>query len=369
MERELEAFCRQRRSLFYPKADLPLTDTALRTSARADAMRHVPAALLFDLCRNALGEKPVRIVPLEASGTFHRLFRVCLPRRRTAILRASTLSAWQIDLQLHLDRWAQEVMKAQGLPALAVYHVDTTRRLCAFDYQLLEEARGQALAAFDHDEARLTAIHKELGCLIARMHQVPTEGFGLFDVGPLLGGANTGEPRGMCRNWRRYLLSHLEDHVRTCLDMETLTPRDARSIARLFESATPLFVGIRPVLLHGDLGNHNVVSDGATITALIDWEDCLSGDPIFDVAFWATFHPDRRHAAFLDGYRSVAQLPDDFEARFWLYYLRIALSKTVLRHRLGIEDRPGRPPAAQRIQKGLRKAQAALDGAPEEVAA
>jgi len=117
-----------------------------------------------------------------------------------------------------------------------------------------------------------------------------------------------------------------------------------------------------PVLLHGDLGSHNVFTDGRDVTAVIDWEDALSGDPVFDIAFWATFHPDRRHAAFLDGYRAVRALPADFEWRFWLYYLRVALAKTVLRHRLGITDRPGRLPASRRIQKGLERVEALQGG-------
>jgi Ser/Thr protein kinase RdoA (MazF antagonist) len=361
MGQELDAFCRQRRSLFYPKTDLPFTDAVLRALASRDTVEDSPGPLLFELCENALGERPVRILPLEATGTFHCLYRVFLPHRRAAILRASALSPWQIDLPLHLDRWAQQVMMLQGLPALRVHHVDTSRRFCAFDYQILEEARGQALTVFDLDEARLLPPLSKLGQVVARLHQVPTEGYGFFDVGPLLATPKPEEPRGLCRTWRRYLLNHLPDHVTTCVDIGAMTPREARTVARLFESATDLFVGVWPALLHGDLGNHNIFTDGTAITALIDWEDCLAGDPVFDIALWATFHPDRRHAAFLDGYRSVTDLPDDFEARFWLYYLRIALSKTVLRHRLEIKDRPGRPPASQRIQKALQNAEAALD--------
>jgi hypothetical protein len=37
-----------------------------------------------------------------------------------------------------------------------------------------------------------------------------------------------------------------------------------------------------------------------------------------------------------------------------LYFLRVALAKTVVRHNLGLRDRPGRPPASLRIQRGLQ---------------
>ena len=60
------------------------------------------------------------------------------------------------------------------------------------------------------------------------------------------------------------------------------------------------------------------------------------------------------------GYRSEADLPTDFEQRFWLYFLRVALAKTVLRHRLGVKDRPGREPAALRIRQGLTRLEAEI---------
>src|SRR5262249_32278643 len=142
-----------------------------------------------------------------------------------------------------------------------------------------------------------------------------------------------------------------------CVRLGVVTPEEAQRILKTFDRCTRLLHVEEPALLHGDLGSHNVFTDGASITALIDWEDCLSGDPVFDIAFWATFHPERRHQAFLDGYRSESPLPGDFAVRFWLYFLRIALGKTVLRHRLRLSDPPGRPAASLRIQRGLGEAE------------
>jgi Ser/Thr protein kinase RdoA (MazF antagonist) len=106
-------------------------------------------------------------------------------------------------------------------------------------------------------------------------------------------------------------------------------------------------------LLHGDLGSHNVLTDGDRLLGLIDWEDALSGDPVYDLAFWATFHLPERHAAFLAGYRELRPLPDDFPVRFWLYFVRILLAKAVHRRRFGYPDRPDRPTAAHRIRDAL----------------
>ena len=37
-------------------------------------------------------------------------------------------------------------------------------------------------------------------------------------------------------------------------------------------------------LIHGDFGSANVIADGASITAVIDWDLAAVGDPLYDVA-------------------------------------------------------------------------------------
>jgi hygromycin-B 4-O-kinase len=42
-------------------------------------------------------------------------------------------------------------------------------------------------------------------------------------------------------------------------------------------------------LVHGDFGSNNVLTDGRTITGVLDWSEAMIGDPLWDVAnvfFW-----------------------------------------------------------------------------------
>jgi hypothetical protein len=352
---ELEAFRLRRRSVFYPKADLPETAGLARLTQapepgeEAARREHVVAA-----CRHALGCAPAGVAPLGEQGTFHRLYRAALPGGGVVILKMNVLGHLGRDFPLHLDAWAAERLRAAGLPALRVFCVDLSRRVCPFDYQISEQARGVPLKALDNDEARLRPLLFRLGRTLARLHRIRVSGFGLMDVGPLAGGGPAADCRGMLENWPQFIRLNLEEHLRACTDSGAIDGDLARRAGAAFARHAGLLEAVaRPGLLHGDPGSHNVFTDGGAISALIDWEDCLAGDPLYEVAFWATFHPDHRHAGFLDGYRSEGPLPDDFGPRFWLYYLRVALCKTVLRHRLGIADRPGRPLASERIRKAL----------------
>src|SRR5262249_11642211 len=159
-----------------------------------------------------------------------------------------------------------------------------------------------------------------------RLHRLETAGFGLLVPGE--------EARGSCPSWPAYLDNHLDRHLAVCREIAAISPQESRAIPRLFDDRLPALAGRGPRMPHGDPGRHNGVVAGGDVSCLIDWEDAVSGDPIYEVAFWATFHPERRHAAFLDGYLAEHPREADFTDRFWLYFLRVALAKTVVRHNL-----------------------------------
>ena len=109
-------------------------------------------------------------------------------------------------------------------------------------------------------------------------------------------------------------------------------------------------------LLHGDPGTHNICVDPQRrrVTLLLDWEDALVGDPLFDVAMVSSFQPARRMASFLSGYGLETPSREE-QVLIALYFLRIALSKTVHRVRFAIVDKPGRTPGHHRIYRGVEE--------------
>jgi aminoglycoside phosphotransferase (APT) family kinase protein len=358
MEREtmqdgIETFRQHRRATFYPKADTPLEDEALRSGLALE----IPVSWIAEVCRSAFEEPPASVCALARQGTFHRLYLAVLADGRRVIVKVNALSERFCDYALAIEAWADGLLSAHGLPGPRVERVDISRAEFPFDYAILAEARGQALADFDYDEPRLQRVLPAVGRLLARVHRIPVAGFGLVHF----------EPRGTCRgvfdHWHDYVRVNLEAHLATCVQIEAITRAERARIEAMFDQLGGLLEAVEPALLHGDLGSHNIFTCDDTVTALIDWEDCLAGDPVFDLAFWATFHPDARHGPLLEGYFSEQPGPSDFEARFWLYYLRISLAKTVLRHRFGYTDRPGRAPASLRIQKAFNRLESmALEG-------
>ena len=360
-EQELRRFVQARREIFYLKTDIQVPDELLkRLAVGREPEFPFTWETVAAACRDALGGEPSRIEPLRHQGTFHRLLRARIRDGEEVIFRINVLSDLFRDFQLWINPWISRTLRQRGVPCVEVLAADATRRVVPFDFEVVRPAAGVCLRELDSDEPRILEELGRLGEVVARMHQVRTSGFGFLDPSPFVRGKPDARGAGMLEGWADYVLLNLSRHVRTCVDIGVLAPAKADRIETLFEQLEPMLRDVRPSLLHGDLGSHNVFTDGQEITGLIDLDDCLSGDPVFDIALWATFHPPRRHRAFLDGYKRGASLPRDFAPRFWLYFLRAALSKTVHRYRFGYQDQPGRSPASRRITDGLDGLETAL---------
>jgi len=328
----LEQWNERRRRIFYPKTD--------------DVTPPVPRKDVDDgiLRVSGLLEQEIESINRIPGGTFHKIYRVRMPERAWIF----KLSLDNPDFGFAIETRAMAALKTIGLPSL---HVEAFDVLCdgvSAPYLLIEEARGRALREFEDAETQQLPepLLFEFGRILAQVHQIPARGAGLIDCA-------RENWTGLHKTWRDHLSLRLESHLKTCREIGAINPVESNVIDRIFAQANIDHAPVR--LLHGDPGHHNVFSDGAQITALIDWEDALAGDPIFDIAYWGTFVRDEMRARFLDGYQTIEKLPGDFEFRYWLYYLRVALSKTVHRHIFGATDRLGRPPASRRIQKALSK--------------
>jgi len=45
----------------------------------------------------------------------------------------------------------------------------------------------------------------------------------------------------------------------------------------------------RRLVVHSDIGFHNMLTDGGEVTALVDWESCQLGDPPEDLNYVRPF--------------------------------------------------------------------------------
>ncbi|MBR0750595.1 aminoglycoside phosphotransferase family protein [Bradyrhizobium jicamae] len=308
---------------------------------RVPRLRELAAQLGFD--------GPV--TPL-AAGSFHVVHGLRRGEEKF-VVRSTLPGVFTEDRALRFEGLVRSWMAPVGHAAL----VPRTERVqfqgdgVPFDFAILGFAEGAVLR--DLGDAVLDAqpnYLRTLGAALHAIHDVEGHGAGLLDCK----GKAEQPPTGVHDDWRAYQALLFEPHLRTCRDAGFVDAAMSDRIVRLFETMQPALRN-RPLrLLHGDLGPHNICVDPVTqkVTAVLDWEDALIGDPLFDVAMVSSFQPARRLPAILEGYGPPRPTHEQ-QALIAFYFLRIALAKTVHRLRFGIVDRPDRTPGHHRITRGV----------------
>lgn len=345
-----------RGAIFYAKSDVALDDGELR--ALHDSAPRIAESRNAQATRIAVEAGFGGIAAVHAIGTYHVVHRIDRLSDPPIVVRSTLPNLFVEDRSLLLDGWAAHWLGGSLAPA--GLGVQFATQGAPFDYALLDFAKGHSLrdlgdAVLD-DKPNLPAV---IGAALKRVHRVEAKGAGLLDLDSPRASER---PTGAHRHWIDYVELRLSEHLAACTNAGYLNATLAIEISELFATMRGALHN-RPLrLLHGDPGNHNIFlsSDLQGVTALVDWEDALAGDPLFDVAMWSTFHPPRRLPAFLSGY-GLPRPNIEQQRLIALYFLRIALSKTVHRHRFGIADVPGRALAHLRIHHGASELRRLLE--------
>ena len=326
--------------MFLVKADLDAPPVALAQMRDApDGAFGIDAGLLSQAAV-AFGTGELRRNARQ--GTMHRLYGD--GKGRLVRIAAFPGGPW-VEL-MELECRLAPLLRSRGLPVPACEFREIAGHRGAQAVDLVE---GETLDTRDGDEEATLRGLRTAGTLLARVHAIPGKG-----AGPLCGERlRAGAIAGLHESWPAFVRLRLDEHLRECEALGAMSPADVARARGAFNG--PLLEGAPSgALLHGDPGSHNFIFRGEFLAAVIDWEDAMVGDPVFELASMCTFHPQRRHNAILEGYGTALTRGSAEARRFWLYFLRIALAKTVHRHRFGYADAPGRMPAAARIQLGLR---------------
>lgn len=342
----------ERRDWFLLKADIAEADDRLRALRTPQASDTPPGpAELSRAIARAVGVGVAGIEPAILRGTFRWVVFAALADGRRVVARINRLGHPALAEGLVLEERLAARLRPLGIPAPAVLAVDLSGAVLPAAFAVAERLEGATLGDLEGDEAAVLAGLRSFGAVLRRLHEVRLPGAGPLDVAPLA---------GRFPSWGDYLRTHADDHLAACARAGALDAAEAARAARLLEElAAGSAAGPADRVLHGDPGGPNVfLSADRAVSGLVDWEDALVGEPLFELASCACFHPERRWSSLFEGYGVGPALPAADRRRFWLLVLRIALARTVMRERFAVADLPGRAPAAGRVRRALR----ALEG-------
>jgi aminoglycoside phosphotransferase (APT) family kinase protein len=116
--------------------------------------------------------------------------------------------------------------------------------------------------------SRFPEIARSMGELLLIFRRLPTTGLELDDLW-----ADPGRLAATAARWVR--------------ETSQLAATELSALADLLDRLPTLFARRPVVLAHGDFAPVNVLTDGTSLTGLLDFESVRLADPLFDVAWWA----------------------------------------------------------------------------------
>ncbi len=330
---KINAGIADRQDVFYWQTDRAV-DPEQAGHIWADRHRYFTDNELVGAVNNVLGEnKLAAIEPLDLEaqtnlGNVNSVRSGVLASGKEVIIRCHPKGIK--NGYFHAEAEAAKRAKESDLPSYDTLAVHDYENGDDFAFQVIEKLSGTAIKKWleqhPDDEAKLLP---QIGRMMARLHQIQVNGFGAFDNEK----AKSGELIGLHDTFGEAVRAGLPFNLDVLTKESILTGEQSQAVSTLFNEGNPLLDVPQAVLVHNDFADWNLLTDGKDVTGILDWDECVGGDPTSDIACWSTFFDPSRMKDFLDGYWQVAEKPADFDERFELMRLRYVLSKMTLRIR------------------------------------
>jgi len=268
-------------------------------------------------------------------STSHVIYIVVTKERPRPVILRTNIGWGNSETYMLIEKLITDQVAILGVPVNRILHVDVSRSVYPFDYQIQDALEGTDIEdTFHGTRTEYDQMSFDIGRYVAMWGDLSFSEFGRFDEDAALTGKLTGTKQSMYE----YILVRLDEDVRFLADHDVLGTGKADRIRRIFDEYKPVMSVKTGTLVQYDLADHNIMFDGSsTITGIFDWEAAVVGDPMLDLASaptWKTFHP--REEKLIEGYKSFRDLPTFFREKMDVYRLRTMLWKMVYAIRAGI---------------------------------
>ena len=319
-----------RKNCFYWQTDRKISaeEAALIWKDRHSSIKNEE---LFDKINNELsGDKLSYIEPLDLnaqtnSGNVNSIRVGVLESGKKIIIRCHPKGIR--NGYFHVESLAASVALKNEIPAYKTYLIHDLEDENDISFQVIEKLNGDTVQFYlrKHPEDEEKLVY-EIGKTLANLHRIKVKGFGPFDNNE----AKKGNLIGLHKSLNDSINAGLDENLERLVKYNIISENIADKMKELFVNNELLNIN-KSILVHNDFADWNLLTDGNTITGVIDWDECVGGHPIQEIACWSTFFDPERIYSFLDGYFSVIPKYDNFDELFQLFRLRYTISKMALR--------------------------------------
>jgi aminoglycoside phosphotransferase (APT) family kinase protein len=201
-----------------------------------------------------------------------------------------------------------------NIPAPEVVVLNTTKQLIPYNYIILTKSDGIPLIDLWPNLTVQQQIEagREAGRILASIHAITLNeevgGFGRLNVPDT--------------TWRDYINGFFYRHAPSLRDRDFIALALYDRLHRGVEMMQPMLTSVTEKhLVHWDYQFENILYHAGKITAVIDFEWALAGDPVWDFKLVDQWNSDCSGSTthIIDGYSSIQPLPPDHLPRRWLY--------------------------------------------------
>lgn len=324
-------FNNSRKLIFHTKSDIIISGKKLRNLR--DLYCDTPSKLLIAAVQPYISEKIKSISKMDLKSTFHILFLVKTLDNKY-VIRLNPLKG-NSDFSLFLDSNIFEILRENKLPSVSSV-TDISRKYAAFDFMLMDYVSGKSMA---HKSSGVS--YKRLGKVFKAVHSIKGKKAGLIDMRELI---NNKKLQGLSDSWKDFFYINFSLHLKKAVGLGVLNKSDIPWIKSMCRHFLPDKKNWSLSLLHNDPSSRNIFTNGTQITGILDWEDAIIGDPLWEIAFIHTFlfrkNDKLKFENFCIGYGILPKIIFS-NPLYWIYYLRIAILKTISKNREGYYNNNG----------------------------
>ena len=266
--------------------------------------------------------------PSSTWGTSHVIYEVNVKERNNPLILRANLGISEPEKVMKVEQLITDKVSKLGVNTNRVLYADVSRVLVPFDFQIQEKLEGKDPERFfTGTKKEYDAYSFATGQCIAKISQLQFKKFGRFDGDA----ADKEKLLGTKSTFPDYIFTMLQEDISKLTKFGLLTEHSSKQILKIFEEYIPVMEISRGSLVHHDLADHNLlIDDQHRFAGIFDWEAAVVGDPVLDLAScptWTSLYP--KEEQLIEGFRSIATLPDHFKEKMNIYRLRTMLWKGV----------------------------------------
>ncbi|PRD48751.1 phosphotransferase family protein [Sphingobacterium haloxyli] len=312
-----------RKSIYYWKSDRP--HTAANTQASPHDTRMEIEQQLVSYLTMHFGNGDFTITPAGGQGNHITYFLFQDQNKYFVRLENGP----ERDDYMSVESEIMHQVRDVNVPVPYIHVTDISRTHVPFAIQIMECVEHEDLnMAEKRGDLDTISIAETLGQYVARWQAIRPAKFGLFNPEVLMKDARL---EGFHDTYPQYFLLNWNVHLDYLTRSGFIQEAKATELKGLVEDFLPLLQLEEGCLVHKDLALWNVLGENDKISAVIDWDDAVSGDPMDDLALLGCFHSGEVVLSAIRGYEKERILPSNYEQRFWLHLLRNIIFKSVIR--------------------------------------